>query len=179
MLRLVLLLLAAAAGATAFQPLSVLQEDTWAIYSLLFTNTQTSHGPDNNPIYLIFDTTVPGMPPEPCVNPPADRKTNFAEVMADFGARKGEHTRLMGELKIAKPYRYVNGTEMRDKAILGQAPDFFSVGNVYFDRDHTVALTYLSSVCGGLCGKFTWRVFERNIDGHWEERSWVNCFGYS
>jgi hypothetical protein len=100
---------------------------------------ETSPGPDNNPIYLIFDTTVPGMPREPCVNPPADRKAKFAEAMADFGARKDEQKRLTGELNIAKPYRYVNGTEMPDEAIRGQATDFFSVGNVYFDRDHTVA----------------------------------------
>lgn len=167
MVRLMLALLAFAGDA---------QNDTYAIYSLLFTNTQTSHGADNNPVYLINDTTVPEQPPEPCVAPPADRKARFAEVMADFGARKDEHNMLVRELKIAKPYRYVTSAEARDPSIRQGATDIFSVGNVYFDRDRTIALTYLASVCGGLCGKFTWRVFERNKDGNWEARDWVHCF---
>ncbi len=171
---LLLILIAAAGMADSFQ--WDYQKDTYAIYSLLFANTQTSHGADNNPVYLIADTTVDGTPPEPCVDPPSDRQTKFAEVLADFAARRNEHTRLVRELNIAKPYRYLDAGEARNPSVRREATDVFSVGNVYFDRQHTIALTYLASVCGGLCGKFTWRVFERNKDGPWEPRAWVHCF---
>ena len=175
MFRLLLVLIAAARMAESFQGDN--RTDTYAIYSLLFTNTQTSHGADNNLIYLITDTTVDGMPAEPCVNPPPDRQSRFAEVLADFAARRNEHTRLVRELNITKPYRYMSAEAARNPSIKREATDVFSVANVYFDRQHTIALTYLASVCGGLCGKFTWRVFERNKDGQWESRNWVSCFG--
>ena len=156
------------------------EKDTYDIYSLLLTNTQTSHGPDNNPVYLITDTTVDGTPPVPCVTPPADRKAKFAEVMADFGTRKDERNRLLRQFNISKPYRYLSRAEgqnfLSGPMTMREATDLFSVGNVYFDRDRSIALTYRSSVCGGLCGKFTWRVFERNTDGRWQERRRVSCF---
>ena len=116
-----------------------------------------------------------GTPPEPCVDPPSDRRSRFAEVLADFAARRNEHTKLVRELKIAKPYLYVDGSAARSSGVWREATDLFSVGNVYFDRQHTIALTYLASVCGSLCGKFAWRVFERDEDGHWESRDWVHC----
>jgi hypothetical protein len=179
MFRSVLVLIAVAGTAYGFQADD--QKDTYTVYSLLFTNTQTSHGADNNPSYLITDTTVDGTPAEPCVVPPPDRRSVFAEVLADFAARRNQHTRLVRQLNIAKPYRYIDPSELRKPGARREAPDVFSVGNVYFDRRHTIALTYLASVCGSLCGKFTWRVFERGVferknDGQWESRDWVSCF---
>jgi hypothetical protein len=179
MVRLVSALLASAGLACGFQQTG-LQKDTYDIYSLLFTNTQTSHGADNNPVYLIADTTVPGTPAEPCVAPPADWKEKFAEVMADFARRKDERTRLVRQFNIAKPYRLVDSAEARRALSLSLSAHeetyWFSVGNVYFDRGRTIALTYLSSVCGGLCGTFRWRVFVRDPAGRWSDRSsWVNC----
>jgi hypothetical protein len=30
-------------------------------------------------------------------------------------------------------------------------------------------------MCGGLCGKFQWKVFEKTAEGRWEQRAWVAC----
>ena len=81
------------------------KSEVYAIYSLMVTNPQTSHGADNNEIYLIADTIVPGVPDIPCVSPPADERQRFSEVMADFNQRKGVHLKLEPAFQITKPFR--------------------------------------------------------------------------
>ena len=50
----------AAALAQTTAPDPARQADIYAIYSLMLTNPQTSHSLDNNHVYLIAGTTVPG-----------------------------------------------------------------------------------------------------------------------
>src|SRR5260370_22314708 len=78
MLRYSVILIIGCAAASGFQQTTNAtadferRADIYAIYSLMMTEPKTTHGPDNNEIYLIRDTTVPGTPPEPCVRvPPA------------------------------------------------------------------------------------------------------------
>ena len=53
------------------------EKDVYAIYSLMLTNPQTSHGPDDNERYLIRIFTAPTSPQEPCVGPPKEREADF------------------------------------------------------------------------------------------------------
>jgi hypothetical protein len=39
--------------------------------------------------------------------------------------------------------------------------DYFTLSDVYFNQGRTLALTALSSWCGGLCAQSQWRVFEK------------------
>jgi hypothetical protein len=39
--------------------------------------------------------------------------------------------------------------------------DYFTLSDVYFNQGGTLALTALSSWCGGLCAQSQWRVFEK------------------
>jgi hypothetical protein len=159
------------------------EADVYAIYSLLLTNPPTSHGPDDNEIYLIAGTTVPGTPAEPCVSlPPAvssERVQRMAEVLADYRARKDQPATLKPIFKIRKPYQLLSPGGDEFEAIKSHSTqnviDLFRLSDVYFDHDRKVALTALSTVCGGLCGLFRWRVFEKTADGQWQERSWVTC----
>jgi hypothetical protein len=52
---------------------------------------------------------------------------------------------------------------------------FFTLSDVYFNQKGTLALTGISSFCGGLCGLFQWKVFQRRGDGTWEESDWHAC----
>ena len=60
------------------------EKDVYAIYSLLMMNPETSHGADDNPRYLILDTTVAGVPTEPCVNASGESRERTAEILKDF-----------------------------------------------------------------------------------------------
>ena len=182
-------LIIASSAACAFQQQGASADldreaDTYSIYSLLLTNPPTSHGPDNNEIYLIGGTTVPGIPAEPCVTVPpgvsADRGQRMAEVLADYHARKDQRTALKPMFKIPKPYQILPTTGIAEfEAVRSRLPqkvsDFSRLSDVYFDHNRTIALTQLSTWCGSLCGLFRWRVFEKSADGQWQERSWVSC----
>jgi hypothetical protein len=165
-------------------------KDTYAIYSILLTNPRTSHGSDNNERYLIAPNTVPGFPRVPCVKPPKEREAEFAEVLADFDRRKASQQPLKPMFSIPKPYVLLTDDEV--KAFIeervwpkpGRAPaderfrgvtDLFRLTDVYFNPRRTLALTALSTYCGGLCGLSEWKVFEKLDNGRWEPRQWVVC----
>ncbi|HUI79520.1 MAG TPA: hypothetical protein VLY24_16460 [Bryobacteraceae bacterium] len=176
--------------ASAFQHPAVDAErraDVYAIYSRLLTNPETSQGPDDNEIYFIADTTVPGTPQDPCVRVPSEAAARFAEVMADCEQRKDTPAKLERAFQISKRYRLLNDAEVDQFAAArgsgGYTPrpgepkviDLFRLSDVYFDRSRTLALTAISTWCGDLCAQFQWKVLEKNADGHWQERRWVTC----
>jgi len=165
--------------------------DTYDIYSLMLTDPKTSHGPDNNQVYLIRDTTVPGTPAEPCVRPPSSHERSFAEVLADYKRRKDTPATLDRALTTAKPYVLLNSDETKEfiqsrvlrpgqkpstKELFQKATDLFGLTDVYFNRGRTLALTGISTYCGSLCASYAWKVFEKTDNGHWEERPWVGCY---
>lgn len=184
--------------AQGFQQGNKQQTDVDAIYSLMLLHPETSHGPDNNSIYLIRDNTVPGTPQEPCVRPPDSEAARWAEVMADFAQRQNIPRKLEPTFHISKPFQLLSTAECdafrRAKGRLSpplpsappvteerfqKATDLFSLTDVYFDRNHTLALTAISTWCGSLCGRYAWKVFEKGKDGKWEARDWITCTAMS
>lgn len=156
------------------------QSDVYAIYSQMLTPLHTSHGADDNEIYLIGGITVPAYPAEPCVQVPSDRAERFAEVLADYRARKDIFATLKPAFQVAKPYRLLrtaNIEEFEDlrTRLSEKVSDFIQLTDVYFDHGRTLALTALSTWCGGLCGHHQWRVFEKDAEGRWQERRWASC----
>jgi hypothetical protein len=190
-----LLLLTVCTIANAFQQEnnaadSEREKDVYAIYSLMLTNPQTSHGPDDNERYLIAATTVPGTPREPCVLPPKAREADFQDVLMDFERRKSTPRELKPAFSIPKPYVLLSADEFgefvkeRSFGRIGKTvpsarfqgvTDVFRLSDVYFNPRRTLALTAISTYCGGLCGLFQWKVFEKSAAGMWEERQWVVC----
>lgn len=171
-------------------------EDIYAIYSLIFTNPSTSHGPDDNLRYLIAATTDSEATDKPCVQPPPDREADFQEVLLDYELRKNSSQLLRPAFAIDKPYALLDANEVKEFMMarengvskVGEAradnqfdgvSDVFTLSNVYFNRRHTLALTGLSSWCGNPCGLFRWKVFEKLNSGKWQERDWVNCLTIS
>ena len=168
-------------------------KDVYAIYSLMLTNPQTSHGPDTNPRYLIADTTVPGIPETPCISPITDRPGDFQQVLADFTKRKKIPRVLKRSLTIQKPYVLLNAEDAAafvKSRMLPHVPtsppqdqdnrfkdvtDLFRLGEVYFNQNRTLALASFSSWCGGLCGLWKWRLFEKLASGSWVEHDDAGC----
>lgn len=190
--------MAACAVANAFQPSNSTidaerKSDVYAIYSLMMTDPKTSHGENNNVVYLIADTTVPGVPRQPCGRVPPEYQHAFDEVMADFNARKNNTATLVPAFNISHPYKLLNASDVADfielhtlgrtpyikntDELLRKTPDLWRLTDVYFNGNHTLALTAISTFCGGLCGMMSWKIFEKTEDGAWKERPWVTCFG--
>ena len=196
MLRSWRLLILACVAANAFQqPLNSSPEaerraDVYAIYSLMMTNPKTSHGADDNQIYLINATTGPGFSGQPCVRAPRAYESRFAEVLAEYDRRKDGRATLERAFKITKSYHLLNGDDVKEfiemrslrptpypnpRELFQKATDLFTLSDIYFNRNRTLALTAISSWCGTLCGMKQWKVFEKTKDGQWEERNWPTC----
>jgi hypothetical protein len=166
------------------------EKDVYAIYSLMMTNPVTSHGPGGNQRLLIADVTMPGEPEGPCVKPPKERFADFQLVMEYFEVRKGTQRRLERKLSIETAYEYLSVDEVeqfqqerfpkkpgttRSQRFRGII-DVFTFSDVYFNPSRTLALTAMSSWCGGRCALYRWMVFEKNSAGTWEERpKWISC----
>ncbi|HLK64694.1 MAG TPA: hypothetical protein VKU19_14715 [Bryobacteraceae bacterium] len=179
----ILCLMALACGALAFQDSASAQDrekDVYRIYSLLMTNPQTSHGPDNNPRFLIAVTTRSPLPGEPCVRP-REREAEFQEVLADFQARKATARTLQRQLMISKPYVLLSEDQVNAFRNKQNVPEFqgvtdvFTLGDVYFSKNGRLALTGISSWCGGLCALELWKVLTKLPSGEWQELPWVTC----
>jgi hypothetical protein len=54
--------------------------------------------------------------------------------------------------------------------------DLFTFSDVYFSKNGRLALTAMSSWCGGICGQHQWKVPEKLPTGEWQELpAWVAC----
>jgi hypothetical protein len=172
-------------------PDAVREKDVYAIYSLMLSNPNTSHGPYQSERYLIAGTTVPGIPEQPCVSPPKERAAEFRDVLVDYERRKTTMRDLKPALSIAKPYVLLDANEVNEfiKERSFSAPgktvpapqfqgvtDLFRLSDVYFNRRGTLALTAISAYCGSLCGFHQWKVFEKRATGKWEELPWDACY---
>lgn len=170
---------------------SAREKDVYAIYSLMLSNPNTSHGPYQSERYLIAETTVPGIPEQPCVSPPKERAAEFRDVLVDYERRKSTMRELKPALSIAKPYVLLNANEVSEfieerslarpgktvpNAQFQGVTDLFRLSDVYFNQAGTLALTAISAYCGSLCGFHQWRVFEKRRTGKWEELPWNACY---
>jgi len=155
------------------------------------TNPRTSHGPDDNPRYLIAATTRVEQR-QPCVNAPPSHAGDLAEALADFEARRAKPRALKPSLSLPKRYELLTDADVKafeaerdwpkpqirdgDPRFKG-ITDVFTLSDVYFSKNGRIALTALSSWCGGLCGQHHWKVLEKLSTGEWRDQpSWVSCF---
>jgi hypothetical protein len=190
MVRVVCALLMSCGAALGFQQDAEREKDVYAIYSLMLANLETSHGPYEGDRYLIAASTGPGNPPEPCVRSPKEREADFREVLADYQRRRAMPRELKPEFKIDKPYFFLFAQDVAafqgERLRTGRTPDqadgrfrgvsdLITLSDVYFNPRRTLALTAISTWCGGLCAAYRWRVFEKVESGEWQERNWVTC----
>ena len=164
--------------------------DIYVIYSILMTNPATSHGPSTDELYLISEMTRRGHPEEPCVRVPPQYQMAYQETLDEYHRRKDKPVKLERALNIAKPYvllnpeqvaQFIDNNHVRPTpypnphARFRIATDLFWLGDVYFNKAHTLALTAFATYCGSACGIVQWRVFEKST-ARWEERPW-GCGG--
>jgi hypothetical protein len=169
-------------------------KDSYAIYSLVLAHPETSHGADDNQRYLIAEITASVFPQEPCVQPPKEREADFREVLLDYERRKSTPRLLKPVFSISKPYALLSVSEISEfmkecsstrngdvasNSQLQGVSDLFTLSDVFFNQDRTLALAGISSWCAPLCGLYQWKVFERVDTGKWQELKWVTCITVS
>ena len=171
------------------------RQDVYAIYSTMISNASSSNRIDSSPVFAIAATTKPAMAydstPYPCIVPPQEYANRWTEVLTDFNARRDTPLALERELKLSKPYVYLNPDEVsgfvnpqrttpsQPLAVpAGQErKGVFTLSDVYFNKDRTLALTGVSFWCGSMCSSSHWEIYEKSSDGTWKEvRPSRNCY---
>ena len=166
------------------------EKEVYRIYSLLMTNPRTSGAGDNSR-YVISDTTSVWDEDEKlCVRPPRDNKAEFAEVLADFKTRRATPRVLKRDLLLSRPYELLTSAQVeafeeerpwpklqvcKPNPLFTGATDVFTFSDVYFSKNGQLALTAISSWCGGRCGLHEWKVLKKLPTGEWQEQPWVYC----
>jgi hypothetical protein len=134
------------------------------------------------------------MNPHKAIQAPEPRQADFAEVLADFDAHCHDQylldasqfheklpVRLLDEEARKRFVSHVAGYMPPQNDIMRAppTPDEFkgaagmhSFTAVYFNREHTLAMTEIGMFCGGLCGNWRWVVLERK-DEQWKTLPWV------
>ena len=165
----------------------------YTIYSAVVNAPALSH-PDTSKKALIEDST--GFKPDPsplnCLNHPPSYRSSFEEILMDFSAHKSDSFHLERKLTLTKPYELLNAAESKQFEQMTVNPsqldgprdqvdkfrggtDLIRLGNVYLNRKQSLAIVHTQAFCGGLCGFWTWRVFEKTEDGRWNELHWRTC----
>jgi hypothetical protein len=168
------------------------QQDVYAVYSVLVTS------PDS--IYLIQSTTLRYVDPTSgCIQAPPQERTDLAEIQADYELRKDATPALTRDLRLSKPYQFLGSAEVEKflkdaleatpqilprggtappnpNPLFPQAKRVFRLGDVYFNKNGTMALVY-SGVYETTMDYFAgWKAFRKSADGKWsEDRSWRTC----
>jgi hypothetical protein len=163
--------------------------EIYALYSAVMAPPKLSHA-DAAKKYLIENST--GFKPDPspagCVSPPPAYRSSFEEILAAFAAHRSDSFRLERRFTLSKPYEILDPAEVKqfeemtmNRSLRGGSrddvdkfrggTDIIRLGNVYFNRDRTLAMVRTGAWCGGLCGLWVWRILENNDKGGWQELS--------
>lgn len=177
-------------------------DDSYAIYSQLLKNGPIEWRDAPRKQWLLESTTnaipldapchpdqaVAGlMNPYTAVQAPADRQDDWNEVLADYEQHCHDVVALDRErFSTDLPVRLLSAD---DKAMYERdplnPPTEFADGaglhrftEVFFNRNHTLALVEQGMWCGGLCGNWQWVVLERQ-HGRWTSLPWVRMTAMS
>ncbi len=125
-----------------------------------------------------------GIEPHTAVQAPPDRQSEWNEVLADYDQHCHDVIQLdLHSFKTDLPIRLLNAGEKQEYRKNPRTPSAeFADGaglhrftEVFFNRNHTLALLEQGMWCGGLCGNWAWVVLEKR-DGQWKTLPWVHTF---
>lgn len=124
------------------------------------------------------------MNPHLSIKVPDEYRQAMQEVLIDFDLHCHRRVKLDQSSFHAKaPVRLLDHQEQEEfrmsraerdspaaKKFSG-APGLYAFSEVYFSRDHSLALVYATHWCGGLCGEGFWVPVTREADG-WKAHNW-------
>lgn len=177
-------------------------EDSYEIYSKLLKSGPIEWRDASRQQWLIEDVTnatplstacqAPEagplrMNPHQAVTAPADRQTDWAEVLEDYDQHCHDVVRLNRQhfrtdlpvhlLNIEDRQKYMKNP-VKPPAEFDHGAGMHQFTEVFFNANHTLALVEEGMWCGSLCGNWTWVVLQRKKDG-WETLPWVRAAAFS
>jgi hypothetical protein len=174
--------------------------------TLIATSPVVRSGPGNVPtddqLYLIDATTVtdhagfgpPGartlFPADSCLKVPPIDDAAFREILADYNLRKSTPAALKRLFTFSKPYQLLTATEadgflreakeatpsVNRNPLYPKSKRIFRLGDVYFNKNRTLAVVFFSVYTTSSAGSGSWRAFRKAANGEWQtNNSWATC----
>jgi hypothetical protein len=136
---------------------------------------------------------------ESCMKAPPIDEVNFREILADYSLRKNSLVTLKRLFDLAKPYQLLpigevdrflrEALEATPKV---RAPNVtpsvnrnpfyktsrrvFRLGDVYFNKNQTLAVVFFSVYTTPSDATGSWRAFRKTANGQWQtNNSWATC----
>ena len=168
------------------------QADSYAIYSRLLPSNAIEWSDAPRTQWLLEGDTTAEPLDRPCANDdftnphhgihaPEGQQGTLRELLADFDVRC--HERYVVEQAQMRFQQGVAGYRPPANDIMRApaTPDEFKGAAgmhrfraVYFNHDHSVAMTEMGMYCGALCGNWTWVVLQRGPEG-WHRLPWATA----
>jgi hypothetical protein len=111
----------------------------------------------------------------PCLTTAAAKK--FADAVAAFNRLQQKKWTLQPKFQLDKPYKLITPEDIKalpDTPTQSAANSFVEMSTVGFNREKTLAVLFMGSPCGGLCGGWSYHLLEK-VNGKWHEVPGVNC----
>lgn len=181
----IVICLGAVSSTSGFQQDPALRDDTYAVYSALFSDPRIVQAHGYNGAVFIDETTVAGMmrggPSAVCYPPTPANEADWREALTALSQHTFSPEKLEPFFKMSRPYTLLDGMAvaefrqqgMREEAARGrnwnyaEAKRLYRLSPVFFNQKRTLALTEIAMWCGGRCGEGGWKVFEK-VDGQWQ-----------
>ena len=159
-------------------------DEAYGVYSVLLPH-QESYEFAKGTLVIQLETVSKPIERQ-CLSAAAARR--FKDAIADYEKANTKRWSLQREFQSEKPYELVSSDTIKAvfneyswDAFYRRYPDsggYVIMSAVGFNSDKSLALVYMGSACGGLCGQWSFHVLEK-INGKWKEASGVQCFTVS
>ena len=151
------------------------EPDAYQIYSLLVPHEE-SYGFANSTLIIQQETVTSAAVTGACLSPEVARR--FKDAASDYEHARTKKWLLRQQFKIEKPYEVVDSKAIYTAEASDQ-PRPKSGGHIFmspvgFNRGKTLAIVYMGSICGGLCGRAQFHLLEK-IHNHWKEVPAATC----
>ena len=158
---------------SAAQP--YVESDVYQIYSLLLPREET-YAFATGTLIIQQETVASVSVSQACLTPKVAKRFKFPS--SDYETARTKKWLLQPQFKIEKEYEIV---DTKTLALLeaSDQPRPKSGGHVFmshvgFNKEKTLAIVYMGSICGGLCGHAQFHLFEK-VRGKWKEVPAAMC----
>jgi hypothetical protein len=162
-------------------------DEAYRVYSVLLPQEE-SYGFAKGTVVIQQETVSDQRASGACLT--AESADKFKDAISDFERANSRPWLLQRQFTIQKPYELVSSDAIKlsfnehgadwdgfYKSHPGSG-GFLALSAVGFNKDKTLAIVYVGSACGSLCGRWGFHLLEK-VGGKWQRAPGITCLTVS
>jgi hypothetical protein len=158
-------------------------DEAYHVYSALLPREE-SYGSAEGMVVIQQETVTDQHVTGGCLT--ADAANKFKDAISDFERANRKPWRLQRQFEMQKPYEVMSSDAIKLlfkehgsdwDGFYERYPSsggFLVLSAVGFNKDKTLAIVYVGSACGSLCGTWGFHLLEK-VDGKWQKAPGITC----